>query len=57
MLEGIETQQQLDIMERSIGVHEYQGYLFFKPMSAEDFYTLAHKASVASRENITSLAF
>ncbi len=57
VLEGIETQQQLDVMERSIEVHEYQGYLFFKPMSAEDFYNLAYKTTAASRNNITTLAY
>lgn len=57
VLEGIETQQQLDVMERSIEVHEYQGYLFFKPMSADDFHQLAYNTSVASRDNITTLAY
>jgi len=38
-------------------VHEYQGYLFFKPMSADDFYELAHKTDVKTRDNITKLAY
>ena len=43
VLEGIETQEQLNVLEKHIDVHEYQGYLFFKPISAEDFYELIHK--------------
>jgi len=50
VLEGIETQEQLIVMEKNIGVHEYQGYLFFKPMSADDFYELAHKTDVKTRD-------
>ncbi len=57
VLEGIETQEQLNIMEKSIDVHEYQGYLFFKPMSAEDFYELAHKTTLNKRDNITKLVY
>lgn len=57
VLEGIETQEQLNIMEKSIDVHEYQGYLFFKPMSAEDFYELAHKTTLNTRDNITKLFY
>ena len=43
VLEGIETQEQLNVLEKHIDVHEYQGYLFFKPITAEDFYELIHK--------------
>ena len=55
VLEGIETQEQLSVIEKSISIHEYQGYLFFKPMSAEDFYELAHKITFNNRDNISSL--
>ncbi len=57
VLEGIENQEQLDIMEKSIEVHEYQGYLFFKPLKADDFIELTYKTSAISRDNITKLAF
>lgn len=57
VLEGIETREQLNIMEKSIDVHEYQGYLFFKPMSADDFYTLANTTTVNTRDNITKLFY
>lgn len=57
VLEGIETQEQLIVMEKNIGVHEYQGYLFFKPMSADDFYELAHNTDVKTRDNITKLVY
>lgn len=57
VLEGIETNEQLDVMEKSIDVNEYQGYLFFKPMSATDFYDLAYKSTnTSSQANITRLA-
>lgn len=57
VLEGIETREQLNMIEKSITVHEYQGYLFFKPMLAEDFYNLAHKAEVKTSDNITKLVY
>jgi len=57
VLEGIETHEQLDVIEKSIEVHEYQGYLFFKPMPAEDFYALAHKSTFNTRDNITKLVY
>lgn len=57
VLEGIETQEQLDIMENNIFIHEYQGYLFFKPMNTEDFIVLADKTIASlSRDNIAKLA-
>lgn len=56
VLEGIETQEQLDIMEKSISVDEYQGYLFFKPMKAHDVLSLMDKMShVYSRERVSQL--
>ena len=57
VLEGIETQEQFRVLGKSIDVHEYQGYLFFKPMSADDFYELVHKTSLNTRENITRLVY
>lgn len=57
VVEGIETQEHLMLLEKSIGVHEYQGYLFFKPMPANEFYELAHKTQMKTRDNITKLAF
>lgn len=57
VLEGIETQEQFKVLGRSIDVDEYQGYLFFKPMSAEDFYDLAHTTSSNVSNNITKLVY
>lgn len=37
--EGVETQEQRSFLERH-GCHAYQGYLFSRPMSAEDFTAL-----------------
>ena len=57
VLEGIETQEQLNVMEKSIDVHEYQGFLFFKPMDAESFFELAHRSNAGNRDNITKLVY
>jgi diguanylate cyclase (GGDEF)-like protein/PAS domain S-box-containing protein len=57
VLEGIETQEQFRVLGKSIDVHEYQGYLFFKPMSADDFSELVYKTSLNTRENITRLVY
>lgn len=58
VLEGIETREQLEIMEKGFEVDEYQGYLFFRPMSAADFSKLAHKKmNMGSDKNVTKIAY
>lgn len=37
--EGVESADQLNVI-RAIGCHEYQGYLFSRPLAAPDFLTL-----------------
>ena len=37
--EGVETKQQFELL-RGAGVHQVQGYLFGKPMPADEFWKL-----------------
>lgn len=36
IVEGIETSEQLEVMENNIDVNEYQGFYFFKPMHPDE---------------------
>lgn len=42
LAEGIETREQLKIIQ-DLGVNEYQGYLFSKPIAEKEFMDLVIK--------------
>ena len=46
VLEGIENEDQLQMMSRQIDVNEVQGFLFFKPMTATDIRTIIVKEAI-----------
>lgn len=56
VLEGIETEEQMRILEDSIEVHEVQGFLFARPMPAKDVKTLLnagdHKDIRATQQDL-----
>jgi len=57
VVEGVETDQQLGLLEKSIDVHEYQGYLFFKPMKREDVSQLLEQANFDKYQHSRAINF
>ena len=54
--EGVETEEQL-IFLKTQGCHEAQGYLFSKPLPAEDFAQLLQEEKASqSRKVVTQMA-
>lgn len=57
VLEGIETNEQLRLMEKNLNVHEYQGYLFFKPMKREDVQAIIEQLCAEKSETAELISF
>jgi len=57
VVEGVETDQQLGLLEKSIDVHEYQGYLFFKPMKRHDVLQLLEQSSFDKYQHSRAINF
>ncbi len=53
--EGVETQEQLDIL-RDLGCEVYQGYLFSRPVPAQQVTELLHSDSDSHRRIISAVA-
>ena len=51
--EGVENERQRDFLQ-SIGCHEYQGYLFARPMPSEQYEEFAHLFSGMTKHQIPS---
>ncbi len=53
--EGVETQEQLDIL-RDLGCEVYQGYLFSRPVPAQQATELLHSDSDNHRRILSAVA-
>jgi EAL domain-containing protein (putative c-di-GMP-specific phosphodiesterase class I) len=47
VVEGVETEEQLELLIGDDSIDEVQGYLLGRPMPASDIYTLLHTTYVA----------
>lgn len=55
VVEGVETTDQLNLLVSRTRVHEFQGYLFSKPLPASQIGTLLDRDSSANREILAKL--